>query len=297
MFTSIVFSKDRALQLDLTLNSIKSRIPCTRYEYPIHRIDVLYTTSKEHENSYETLIKEHQDVNFVRQSASIFRDIKKLVDTSLDEYVCFFTDDDIVYRDVSLTQEDIDLAFENQVSCISLRLGKNTVMRDYGDGVLRQDALPEQVGSLGNLLVWNRTSIPIGGYWAYPLSVDAHIFQKHKLLRFCNELCVLENHYSNLGVPRAKYAWKQTPNEFEAKLQMYFFDLPALMACPEYSCVVNSPNNRVQNQIKNRNGDNYSYVALDLKDEYEEGKRLSLESIDFEQIVCPHQELDILQGI
>ena len=297
MFTSIVFSKDRALQLDLTLNSIKSHIPCTQYEYPIHRIDVLYTTSQEHENSYQTLIKEHEDVNFVKQSASIFTDIKKLVDTSLDEHVCFFTDDNIVYRELSLTQEDIKLAFENQVSCISLRLGKNTVMRDYGDGVLRQDALPKEVGSLGNLLIWNRTSIPVGGYWAYPLSVDAHIFEKNKLLKFCDELCVLEAHYSNRGVPRAKYAWKQTPNEFEAKLQMYFFDLPALMACPEYSCVVNSPNNRVQNQIKNRNGDSYSYVALDLKDEYEEGKRLSLGGIDFEEIVCPHQELDILQGI
>ena len=147
MFTSIVFSKDRALQLDLTLNSIKSHIPCTQYEYPIHRIDVLYTTSKEHENSYQTLIKEHRDVNFVKQSASIFTDIKKLVDTSLDEHVCFFTDDNIVYRELSLTQEDIKLAFENQVSCISLRLGKNTVMRDYGDGVLRQDALPKEAGS------------------------------------------------------------------------------------------------------------------------------------------------------
>ena len=116
MFTSIVFSKDRALQLDLTLNSIKSRIPCTQYGYPIHRIDVLYTTSKEHENSYETLIKEHQDVNFVRQSASIFSDIKKLVDTSLDEYVCFFTDDDIVYRELSLTQEDIDRDWETKLT-------------------------------------------------------------------------------------------------------------------------------------------------------------------------------------
>ncbi len=69
------------------------------------------------------------------------------------------------------------------------------------------------------------------------------------------------------------------------------------MACPEHSCVVNSPNNRVQDQIKNRNGDKYNYVPLDLRDEFQDGKRLSLKNINFEGIVCPHQELDILQGI
>jgi len=290
MFTSIVFSKDRALQLDLTLNSIKAHTLEPD-------INVIYTVSKEHVESYDMLMSEHQDVTFIRQSHSIFEDILNAV-TSASDYVCFFTDDNIMYQKLSITEEDIRLSNEYEIACISLRLGKNTTMRDYGDGILRQDSLPNQASALGNMIVWNRTTLPVGGYWSYPLSVDGHIFKASDMKKFVEELCVLNKHYDNYGViPRAKYAWNQTPNEFEAKLQMYFFALSPLMACPEHSCVVNSPNNRVQDQIKNRNGDKYNYVPLDLRDEFQDGKRLSLKNINFEGIVCPHQELDILQGI
>tara|TARA_Y100000593_G_scaffold85589_1_gene162884 strand:- start:16284 stop:17156 length:873 start_codon:yes stop_codon:yes gene_type:complete len=290
MFTSIVFSKDRALQLDLTLKSIKANTSKTD-------INVIYTVSKEHVESYDVLMSEHEDVTFVQQSGDIFEDILNIV-SSISDYVCFFTDDNIMYQKLSITEQDIELSNEHQIACISLRLGKNTTMRDYGDGILRQDSLPNQASILGNMIVWNRTTLPVGGYWSYPLSVDGHIFKASDMKKFVEELCVLNKHYDNRGIiPRSEHSWSQTPNEFEAKLQRFWFDLPPLMACPEHSCVVNSPNNRVQNQIKNRNGDKYNYVALDLRDEFEEGKRLSFENINFENIVCPHQELDILQGI
>ena len=306
MFTSIVFSKDRPLQLDLCLQSIKKNF------FADSRILVLYTTSKGYDKSYEQLITEHPSVMFLKQSHNIFDDIQSIVsskyfDDMSETYravysdpfedVTFFTDDDIIYKDLGITEEDVSLAFENDACCISLRLGANTTMRDYGDGVLRGDAVPSEVMRLGNLLAWNRTSIPIGGYWAYPLSVDGHIFKVSYMKKFLDELCVLNTHYSNLGMPRAKHAWSQTPNEFESKLQRFFFDLPPLMTCTEYSAVVNSPNNRVQNTAANRSGDVYNYTALDLKDEFDEGRRIKLDDVTIENIVCPHQEINILEGL
>ena len=116
--------------------------------------------------------------------------------------------------------------------------------------------------------------------------------------KFTEELCVLNQYYDNCGeVPRAKRAWNQTPNEFESKLQRFFFDISPIMACAEYSCVVNSPNNRVQNTVANRSGDVYNYTALDLKYEFDEGRRISLDRITIDDIICPHQEINILEGL
>tara|TARA_B100001778_G_C18603366_1_gene638454 strand:+ start:1200 stop:2126 length:927 start_codon:yes stop_codon:yes gene_type:complete len=307
MFTSIVFSKDRPLQLDLCLQSIKKNF------FADNQIIVLYTTSEGYDKSYEKLAAEYPSVVFFKQSHNIFDDIQEVITSKPYsgrsevyraiysdpvEYITFFTDDDIIYRPLGITEKDVGLAFENNACCISLRLGVNTTMRDYGDGVLRGDTIPSEVMRLGNLLAWNRTSIPTGGYWAYPLSVDGHIFKVSHMKKFVEELCVLNKHYANCGeVPRAKHAWSQTPNEFESKLQRFFFDMPPLMTCPEYSAVVNSPNNRVQNTAANRSGDVYNYAALDLKDEFEDGRRISLENITLDEVVCPHQEINILEGL
>tara|TARA_R110002167_G_scaffold221731_1_gene426682 strand:- start:27 stop:923 length:897 start_codon:yes stop_codon:yes gene_type:complete len=297
MFTSIIFSKDRALQLDLALKSIRENF------LPNNKIIVIYSTSSDiYEQSYLELSLEHPDVKLLKQTSSIFKDIHCAITACESEYVMFFTDDNIVYRKVEFTEEDVfDLfnvpiqdMFGNDVTycSLSLRLGKNTINRDYGDGILRPDKTPDVCSIKDPFIIWNRTSLRPGGYWAYPLSVDGHIFEKEAIIPFCDELLVLEQHYSNTD-----HKWRQTPNEFEAKLQRFYFDLPSAMAAPFLSCVVNSPNNRVQDTIENRNGDHYSYSHVDLNKHFKNGARLSLAKINFNNITCPHQEIDILKGL
>ena len=55
----LIFSKNRAMQLDLCLNSFYRH--CQDTELPI--IDVLYTVDEEHKESYEILFEEHPYVN------------------------------------------------------------------------------------------------------------------------------------------------------------------------------------------------------------------------------------------
>tara|TARA_A100001201_G_C4064333_1_gene193684 strand:+ start:239 stop:1138 length:900 start_codon:yes stop_codon:yes gene_type:complete len=299
MFTSIVFSKDRPLQLDLTLKSIATN-------FSNSRVVVLYKTSnEEYESSYSVLMQEHENVSFVKQRHSIFDDIHKIIE-GLEGYVYFLTDDCIVYQPATLSVEELDNLFETVrdleqnklLSCVSLRLGENTTKRMAG-GELIADAIPSEVYLSGNkFLLWNFTSIAFGGYWCYPLSVDGHIFKVSEMKKFTSELCLLDNHYSNCGkVPRAKHAWRQTPNEFESKLQRFMFELKPVMASLRHSCVVNSPNNRVQDSHDNKSGDVHAYAPLDLKDEFDSGRRINLKDLNFQNIECPHQELDILQGI
>ena len=293
MITSIIFSKDRALQLDLTLNTIAKNFDLC------NDVTVIYKTSdKKYKESYKNLKREHPNVSFYEQSYSLFLDVLAIVSASTSEYVCFFTDDNIVYRKVDITTHQLGYVFDAQASCLSLRMGINTTQRDYGDGVLRDDHIPREVFNNPPFIAWNRTSIPTCGYWAYPLSVDGHIFKRDTMLEFCTELEFLNKYHSYRGVPREKFCWKQTPNEFESKLQRYYFDMPAGMFALEQSCVVNSPNNRVQADFaQNRSGDHFKYEASTLNELYMSGKRLNAERIDFSGIVCPHQEIDILKGI
>lgn len=299
MFTSIVFSKDRPLQLDLTLKSVATNFSSSR-------VIVLYKTSnKKYKDSYSMLMQEHEDVSFVEQSNSIFDDIHNMIE-QIEGYVYFLTDDCIVYKPVDLNTEEIDNLFEivrdpeqnKLLSCISLRMGENTTKRMFGDNLIT-DAIPSEVYLTDNkFLLWNFTTVTFGSYWCYPLSVDGHMFKASDMKRFTSELCLLDKHYSNCGkVPRAEYAWRQTPNEFESKLQRFMFELKPVMASLRHSCVVNSPNNKVQDSHDNKSGDVHNYAPLDLKDEFDSGKRINLKSIDFQNIECPHQELDILQGM
>lgn len=292
MITSIIFSKDRALQLDLTLKSIKQNFPQS------NKLLVIYAVSEEHAKSYELLASEHEDVIFYKQTASLFLDISKAVGKS-QEYVCFFTDDCIVYRKVPFEINKIVAFFESSFvkdengnsvdfSCLSLRLGENTTRRNDDQGKTHNDVLPPQGNIVGEFLLWDRTPIPPGGYWSYALSVDGHIFKKKTIRTFCDELSVLDRHYGN---------WPQTPNEFESKLQRFWFEIPRLMGSPTESCVVNSPNNRVQNSAPNRHGDMHALNPSLLLDKYINGHRLKLENLDFDNIVCPHTELDIMKGL
>ena len=292
MITSIIFSKDRALQLDLTLKTAARNFDLC------NDVIVIYKTSEmQYKESYEKLKIEHPHVSFYEQSHSLFVDILAIISGSTSDCVCFFTDDNIVYRKVNMNKQEVKYAFDAQGSCISLRIGTNTTQRDYGDGVFRNDSIPQEVFSDPPFIVWNRTSIPTCGYWAYPLSVDGHIFKRETMLEFCLELEFLNRLHSYRGVPREKSCWSQTPNEFESKLQRYYFDLPAPMFALEKSCVVNSPNNRVQSYAENRSGDHFDYSASALNELYLSGKRLNVDNIDFTDIVCPHQEIDILKGL
>ena len=90
MISAIVFSKDRALQLDLTLSSIKRNFK------QASEVLVIFQTSTEHVQSYQILQKEYPDTHFISQSkegnGGLFGDIEKAISNARQEYICFFTD-------------------------------------------------------------------------------------------------------------------------------------------------------------------------------------------------------------
>jgi len=281
---NIVFSKNRPLQLDLTLKSIEKNWGGD--------IDIVYTTSKEYIDSYKILAKQYPDYEFVKQGKNIFRDVYESIDSSPDDYICFFTDDDIVYRDAGryLSCEALDSALSD-TACLSLRLGTNISKRDIS-GTLVDDSIPQLFPCSPSLIKWNRTSIPIGGYWSYPLSVDGHVFKSSVIKNIMSEMSSWVDHCRR----DLTFRYDGTPNMLESMMQRFWFELPAIMAAPLFSCVVNSPNNRVQSSVKNRSGDLFPIDPKDALKLFEEGKRINLNSLISSEpnIKCPHQEIDLL---
>jgi hypothetical protein len=300
LITSIIFSKDRPLQLDLCLKSIGKNFVNCQNKIVIHNNSEVYSQAQ------QTLEKEHPDCQFWKQGSSLFRDVFAAIASCPDDCVCFFTDDDIFYSRFEIT----DMGFWNQlVSCMSLRMGTNISER-YHDGIRVNSPTPSQFLRLKGykeLIAWDRTQTYYGSYWSYSLSVDGHIFKKDEILQMMDELCFLEEMHIKRGDNRA---WCQignghrneglsvTPNQLETALQRFWSITSPFIVSPMNSVVVNSPNNSVQSTHSvNANGHQYSADTAELLDSYILGKRIDIDLIDFGQIKCPHTEINIAGAI
>ena len=278
MITSIIFSKDRPLQLDLCLNSINKNFPDSQNI-------VIHNNSDQFQDAQKNIESDHSKVQFWQQSGSLFSDVYWAIYNSSNEYICFFTDDNILYSELPAIRKDV--LDHGDMSCFSLRMGTNISQRSHS-GQIYQDA-PAEVFQLDeNTICWNKTRNAYGSYWSYSLSVDGHIFKKKDILDMLDEMCYLNE----------RYRWTQTPNTLESIMQRFWTTTPPMMSSFVTSVVVNSPNNRVQNShLTNKSGEFFDYSAEELLKQYSEGKRIDLNLLSFDDIKCPHTEVDIMKGL
>lgn len=119
--TSIIFSKNRACQIDALLRSINDH--CQLFK----KIIVLYTTtSKDFTDGYEIAINKHPDIDWMAE-VSFRNDFYLCLDNS-DDKVCLLVDDDIFINPVDeLTLFDMMM----EVDIISLRLGDNVTKKQH----------------------------------------------------------------------------------------------------------------------------------------------------------------------
>jgi len=233
------------------------------------------------------LEKEHSNVTFIEQSESIFKDTLNTISSAKNNYVCFLTDDDIVYQEMPRIREDI--LSEDQMECFSLRMGLNITKRFHGGVTYSDTPIPSMIQVIDeNNICWMKTLREYGSYWSYSMSVDGHIFRKKEAEAMFDEMWYLDQ----------RYEWAQTPNSVESTMQRFWTHGRPLIASFTESVVVNSPNNRVQDShLSNRFGEAYSYDADTLLEKYLLGRRINIDKLDFGQIECPHTEINILKGL
>ena len=125
----VIFSKDRAAQLDLCLKSIYKNLETLSEQW---RIYIVYTaSSKEFESGYTKLSGEwNKKPSVYFLSEKKYGGFKKTLEYCMkhwEDHVLFFTDDDIAYRKLEYKYEEI---VREELFCTSLRLGSNTFVQD-----------------------------------------------------------------------------------------------------------------------------------------------------------------------
>jgi len=284
MITCIIFSKDRACQLDLLLRSIYSNLKSER------ELIVVYKASNDRfQAAYDKLQSEHPRVELIQES--LFKtDLIGVVNRS-QKYICLFTDDTILYKESVLEEEEINTLFmKYHVTCISLRLGKNTIIQDPYQG--QHADMPIMPVGFKDFMVWDTNDIKnyserregnnmLREYrscnFTMMVSLDGHIYER-KLLRSI--------------LPYLEYYNPNTLETAMAKSPITCYP-SRKMACFNQSRLVNNPINIVQETYSNRSGESFGFTVADLNEEYLNGYVIDIDDIDFSNIEGCHQEMEI----
>ena len=264
MIDAIVFSKDRAAQLDLLLQSLH-----INGEGIFNEPLILYRASDaDYAQAYT-----HLDGAHFQEETKLKFDVMEAV-RNCGPLFCFLVDDQIMWRKPGFNHEHVKKAMvaHPKASCLSLRLGRNTAWQYQSHRSIRQPNFQDA----GPFLLWNRNTCDPYTNYNYPLSVDAHIFRRDEIL------CLLE---------KAQFT---QPNQLEAQLQAFVSSVEPLMLCPPISVFVNAAVNRVQSLFPNKVGNKEEYKAAEMNRRFLGGDRLSLDKTvkDLEVTSC-HQEIDL----
>jgi hypothetical protein len=263
----VIFSKNRAMQLDLCLRSLQQ---CAQSKLPLN-VDVIYTaTSYAHQDSYDALIYDHTWAQFIKEKdfkANLLRSV------SYTKEVMFLVDDNIFINTFSLDRAADILHVNSRALGFSLRLGRNT---KFCYPVQQEQALPTFYKVDDDILMyrWVEAEYDFG----YPLEVSSSIYRTAYIWG------ILEN---------CEY---YTPNTLEAVLDLnkrnFIKEVP-LMLCYEKSVAFCNPINRVQTFNQNKAGMKEEYSADSLLKEFEKGNRIEYESFVGFVPKAAHQEVDI----
>ena len=259
----IVFSKDRACQLDLLLRSIQEFV----LDIGAIRFSILYKSSAaSYDQGYEKVKQAFPTFHFVdeRKEPGDFKSkLLALIDPG-SPLSMFLVDDDLFKAAFSLADDPVRWFQDNpDILCLSLRLGKHI---DYC--YMLDTNTPAPRFAPGGVWTWQGQP----GDWGYPMSLDGHIFRTHEIVPLLRQL-VYEN-----------------PNRLEAGLAAHPLAQTKMNCYPE-SRIFNLPINKVQQVFNNRSGT----VDLALLNEryVKGGLRIRLSPLRGVLNRAPHQEYPI----
>lgn len=268
---ALIFSKDRPLQLDLTIRTFEKY--CGEFsQIPVY---ILYKPTTERMNlAYKKLEKEalekYKNVKFWEE-----KNFKNDVSIILDdfEYILFCVDDTVFLRDFSLKEIIHVLQTYRGILGFSLRLGENT---QYCYPLNLDNDIPEfkPIGKTALAFNWREAG---SGDFSYPLELSSSVYRL-KDIRHILEKTVYDN-----------------PNALEWVLSRNAVTLKnfSFLGCYKNSIAVSLPINKVQQVNNNRAGTNLYYTPESLLSRFEEGYRID-ETLfhEFLSNGC-HQEVDI----
>jgi hypothetical protein len=256
----VVFSKDRAMQLELFLRSFNNYVKdANRY-----RINVLYTYSDDkYLMGYDKLCQTMpRNVDLLKET-DFKQDVIDLIGNS-NPYTVFFVDDDFFKNSFDFFDAQMDVFdWDRRIACRSLRID-----RDMQYCYTTQKPMMQPIFYANNVFNWKESQEDFG----YPMSLDGHIFRTAEILPFLMELDY------------------QNPNTLEGQLVHKRNKLGELMICYDNSIIMNNPVNKVQTVNNNLHG---NISAKELNDLFLEGNIIDMSSFGGIKNKSAHQELQL----
>lgn len=246
---TIVFSKDRALQLQATLESFA--MWCTdAHDARIHV--VCKTSSPRHARQYNALRRRFPHVVFIAET-----DFRMQVCSlaAQEPFVLFLVDDNIFYRPFSLQEAVSALTETEDALGFSLRLGMNTT---YCHTQYAAQAVPPMEPVAGNVVRfrWQNAEHDFG----YPLEVSSSVYHSRHILALLHDIG-----FTN-------------PNLLEAELSKATGHVEQFewLLCYRQSVTFCNPLNRVQNIFANRVADKAGIDAETLAEFFDSNRRIDV---------------------
>ncbi len=198
--SAIVFSRDRAAQLDQLLSSM--------YRYgrdsAAYAINVLYkATDVQFERGYERVASFHPEVRFAKETdAPLNRQLTALIDANPREFFAFFVDDDVLLRDFSTDDREFQrLRTEPDLLALSLRLHRGVVWCQPMDWITRPPFMrrgrtwrvPPRASATYVRRAWAHYSKCPRGDWEVRFSVDGNVFLTERFRRHLDSVPVFQH--------------------------------------------------------------------------------------------------------
>lgn len=216
MINLIIWSKDRAVQLRLLLESIKRYMP----DFFVPHIIYTYSTP-EFAKGYAKVSQEFS-ADYIFES-NLERDTRKLIDKSLGGLVAFSTDDTVIFK--SPPRVDLDQLIPSGCTTFSLRLGLNTTLQDYYRNLWQPPLINYRED--GDIIEWQWIRHnPVYNY-GYPFGLDMHVY------------------HTDLISKLIKYESFRTTNQLESLLFRKKYEAPQLIRSFKESVAVNIPDNNI----------------------------------------------------
>lgn len=160
--TTLIFSKNRACQLDLLLRSLRLKVKKKN-------LRVLYTCDPEYKAAYDKVMKLYPNVEFILEED--FR--RQVINSITDEYLLFLVDDDVMIDSYSEDcPEFLKLQANEDIICLNLRMARNY---DYDFLKDKQVPIPQFDDGMWKWKNYRHD-------WGYPMSASSHIFRKKDIL-------------------------------------------------------------------------------------------------------------------
>lgn len=189
MLDLYIFSKNRAYQLDLLLESIG------KYFQPACQITVQWTADKQYSDSYGVLAARYPRVRFVRETDFKNTFIKELSALKNPEII-FLVDDDLFIAPV--TESEFSMLrhtwmTDKRMHSLSLRLNPEV---NYCYPARKEMKIPDFEEQNGLYITWDWTKSDPLTCWGYPMALDCHLYRRAEILhivrfrhfRNCNQL-------------------------------------------------------------------------------------------------------------